>query len=116
MSAEFELEHGLYLLHFEPAYRHARHYLGYADVIGRRVREHFAVPSKASPLVQAAIGAGCAVTLARVWPGLGRVDERRLKRRGGHASLCPLCIAADLVPASRRATVASGRPSRARRR
>lgn len=31
---------GLYLLHFAPPYKHARHYLGYADDIAARVRTH----------------------------------------------------------------------------
>lgn len=82
---------GVYLLHFEPRYRHAGHYLGFAEDIGRRVVEHRQVPSKASPLVQAALGAGCAVTLARVWPGADRNRERRLKVQGGHSRKCPTC-------------------------
>lgn len=107
-----ELEHGLYLLHFEPAYEHARHYLGYADSIPRRVREHFAGGSKASPLVRAALEAGSRVTVTRVWLGGSRDLERRLKRRGGLSSSCPTCLARELVPPSRRATRAAGRPSR----
>lgn len=31
---------GVYLLHFEPRYKHAGHYLGYAEDIERRVDEH----------------------------------------------------------------------------
>jgi predicted GIY-YIG superfamily endonuclease len=34
--------------------------------------------------------AGIGWTLARTWPGT-RALERRLKRRGGHARLCPIC-------------------------
>lgn len=81
---------GLYLLHFEPAYQHAQHYLGFAVDIERRVAEHLAGGAKASPLVRAALSAGCAVTLARTWPGLGRTDERRMKQRS-HRLRCPTC-------------------------
>lgn len=82
---------GLYLLHFEPGYLHARHYLGYANSIARRVAEHRSLSAKASPLVRAAIGSGSAVHVARVWRGGTRVDERRLKRQGGLSRHCPIC-------------------------
>lgn len=110
--SEVEVEHGLYLLHFDPPYRHARHYLGYADAIPRRVHEHFDVPSKASPLVRAALAAGCRVQLSAVWLGLGRTDERRRKRGGGHARHCPTCALRGLVPASRTLTIQAGRATR----
>lgn len=82
---------GLYLLHFEPRYRHAGHYLGFADDIDRRVEEHLACGSKASPLVRAALAAGSVVTVARVWPDADRKRERRLKVQGGHSRKCPTC-------------------------
>lgn len=84
---------GLYLLHLEPGYLHARHYLGYADEISRRVREHRALGARSSPLVAAAIRAGSHVHLARVWPGGTRTLERRLKRGGGLSRHCPVCRA-----------------------
>lgn len=84
---------GLYLLHFDPRYEHAGHYLGYADDIAVRVHQHAARGSKASPLVQAALGAGCRVTLARVWLGAGRNRERQLKVQGGLGRHCPTCKA-----------------------
>lgn len=82
----------LYLLHFDPPYRHARHYLGFTtgDVF-ERIHEHRHCPSKASPLVQAALGAGSTVVLARVWQGGTRTQERRLKRQGGASRHCPFC-------------------------
>ena len=83
---------GLYLLHFEPRYRHAGHYLGYAANVSRRVDEHLSGPaSKASPLVRAALAAGATVELVRTWPDEGRVTERRLKRQGGLSRHCPTC-------------------------
>lgn len=82
---------GLYLLHFDPPYRHAGHYLGYADDIDRRVAVHFAGGSKSSPLVRAALAAGSTVTLARTFPRGSRTFERRLKNAGGLSRHCPVC-------------------------
>lgn len=84
-------ERGLYLLHFEPRYEHAGHYLGFAESIERRVAEHLAGGSRSSPLVRAAREAGCAVTLERVWLGGDRTLERRLKRQHNLARVCPAC-------------------------
>lgn len=82
---------GLYLLHFDPPYRHAGHYLGYADDVDRRVGEHLRAIAKSSPLIRAALASGSTVTLARTWPGGDRNLERRLKNRHGLGPLCPLC-------------------------
>ena len=82
---------GVYLLHLSPRYEHAGHYLGYADDIARRVREHVACNGASSPLVRAAVGAGSRVVLARVWLGADRNHERRLKRQGGLSRHCPEC-------------------------
>lgn len=89
----------IYVLHFEPAYRApigdtgrfktAGHYLG--SCLGtphRRLEEHLA--GAGSPLVRAAVAAGCKVTLAAAFPG-GRQLERQLKRRHHHARLCTVC-------------------------
>lgn len=84
---------GLYLLHFEPRYRHAGHYLGWARDIDRRVYEHRSCGVRSSPLVRAAVAAGADVLLARTWPGWTRTDERRLKRAHGLSRFCPLCRA-----------------------
>lgn len=85
----------LYLLHFEPGYEHARHYLGFtARDVETRVLEHLdAYCSKGSPLVRAAVLAGCEITLARTWSGGTRTLERRLKRQGGLSRHCPICRA-----------------------
>ena len=84
----------LYLLCIQPRYKHAGHYLGFckADRVDRRVNEHLAGGSKASPLILAALMAGHTVTLARRWEGqaFDRKAERAKKNRG-HARLCPLC-------------------------
>lgn len=87
---------GLYLLHFDPAYRHAAHYLGWAASIDRRVAEHLAGGAKSSPLVKAAVSAGSDVRLVRTWPGGSRILERRLKRQGGLSRHCPDCRASGV--------------------
>ena len=81
----------IYVLHFEPAYRHARHYIGWAHDVDARVREHLA--SGGSPLVRAAVLAGVDVQLAATFPG-SRHLERRLKRWHKTGQFCPRCRAA----------------------
>lgn len=84
---------GLYLLHLEPRYRHAGHYLGWSTDIEARVHQHLGCGPRSSPLIRAALGAGCRVTLARVWMGEGRTRERSIKRQGGLGRVCPVCRA-----------------------
>lgn len=78
-----------YLIHFSPQYKHARHYLGYADDVGPRVNAH--LHGAGARLTQVATEAGCKLILARVWPDADRTEERRLKRRHNSPQLCPIC-------------------------
>lgn len=89
----------VYLLHFDPPYRApiagtdrvkvAGHYLGStAGTVDARLAEH--VRGRGSPLVRAAILAGCEVKVVAIAPG-SKVDERRLKRRHRNAAYCPEC-------------------------
>ena len=66
----------VYILHFEPAYRHARHYVGWALDPDARIAAHLA--GNASPLVRAAVAAGVHISVAALLPG-SRHLERRLK-------------------------------------
>jgi hypothetical protein len=85
----------VYLLHFEPGLpvtgnRVARHYLGLAEHdVEARVMQHLRL--RGSPLVAAVLAAGGRVTLERVWIGVDRGFERRLKRRHETPRLCPRC-------------------------
>lgn len=88
-----ELE-GLYLLHLDPPYRHAAHYLGWAYNIRKRVREHRSAGIRCSPLLRAQLAAGGEILLARCIPGGDRTLERRMKRQGGLSRHCPICRAA----------------------
>jgi len=96
----------IYLLHFEPPYRapigetgrfkSAAHYLGSCEGDpAARLLEH--LTGKGSPLVRAAVRAGCNVTIAATWPG-GRVDERRVKRQHNHRRRCPICRSRPAAP------------------
>ena len=82
---------GVYLLHFERPYQHAQHYLGYSPRIADRLERHAA--GTGARLTQVVKDAGIGWTLARVWPGATRQDERRLKRRGSGRRQCPTCKA-----------------------
>src|SRR4051812_29866212 len=78
----------VYLLHFHVPYKHARHYLGFAVDLGKRLEKH---GTSAGPrLMQVVKAAGIGWTLARTWSG-GRGRERQLKRQGGASRCCPLC-------------------------
>jgi predicted GIY-YIG superfamily endonuclease len=80
----------VYVLHFEPAYAHARHYIGWARDVDARVAEHPA--GAGSPLVRAAVAAGVSVQLAAALPGTRQL-ERRLKRSHKTGQFCPVCRA-----------------------
>jgi predicted GIY-YIG superfamily endonuclease len=79
---------GCYLIHFNERYRHAGHYLGYADDIRARVRKHR--QGNGSRLMQVIANAGISWEVVRIWEGATRTNERQMK---GHSStrLCPVC-------------------------
>lgn len=78
----------VYLLHLRPRYKHARHYLGYAQDVAARVEQH--QRGAGARLTQVAVENDIALELVRVWKG-DRNLERRLKRRKNAPLLCPLC-------------------------
>lgn len=80
----------VYVLHFDPAYRHARHYIGWARNVDARLAAHLA--GSGSPLMRAAVQAGIEVRLAATFAG-SRQLERRLKRWHKTGQFCPLCRA-----------------------
>ncbi|CAN5492750.1 hypothetical protein BH10CHL1_BH10CHL1_50120 [soil metagenome] len=82
-------QRGVYLLHFSPRYKHAGHYIGFADHLPARIAEQFA--GKGANLVQVALRNGCILTLACTWANKDRKFERSLKNRGGAARICPIC-------------------------
>ena len=80
-----------YLLHLEPAYRHAAHYLGSACGLAARLHQHGTCDG--ARLLQVQREAGGSFVLARTWPG-GRAVETYLKAQKQGARLCPLCCPA----------------------
>jgi hypothetical protein len=101
----------VYLLHFARPIGHAQHYMGSTSDLEQRLADHAAGGSRGGRLPQVFAEAGIAFELARTWPG-GRLRERQLKRQGGHARKCPVCIAANEPPrahGARRAAEVLGR-------
>lgn len=80
---------GVYLIHFSPGYKHALHYLGWAEDIDRRLAEHRC--GVGARLTQVAVDAGCRLILARVWEDGDRRLERKLKNWHNAPALCPIC-------------------------
>ena len=78
----------VYLLHFAHPYRHARHYLGYAEHLERRLACHRA--GNGARLLEVISAAGIDWRLARTWSG-SRTLERRLKGWHSGVRLCPIC-------------------------
>lgn len=78
----------VYLLHFDRPYKHARHYMGWAEDLQRRLDEHLA--GRGARLTSVVMAHGIGWTLARTWPGT-RARERQLKVMGGASRRCPLC-------------------------
>lgn len=80
---------GVYVLHIEPAYKHAAHYTGWSSEIEGRVLEHLS--GKGARLCQVAIEAGCHLILSYVEQGANRERERAIKSRGAGRCVCPIC-------------------------
>lgn len=78
----------VYLIHFDTPYKHARHYLGYAEDLAERIERHR--KGNGSRLMQVIGAAGIAWQLVRVWPG-DRKLERQLKNQKNAPRLCPVC-------------------------
>jgi predicted GIY-YIG superfamily endonuclease len=80
---------GIYLIHFDPAYKHAKHYLGFADDIEPRLHAH--LQGRGARLTQVARDAGISMILVRIWEGADRKTERKFKNRSHVPTLCPIC-------------------------
>jgi predicted GIY-YIG superfamily endonuclease len=78
----------IYLLHFSEPYRHAKHYIGYTRDLSARLESH--ARGTGARLLEVITQAGITFNLARTWKGT-RKGERRIKKRGGAARICPVC-------------------------
>lgn len=79
----------VYLLHFDRPYKHAQHYVGYAEDLARRLAHH--ASGSGANLMKVIKEAGIGFTLARVWEGADRNKERQIKNAGGGTKYCPIC-------------------------
>jgi predicted GIY-YIG superfamily endonuclease len=77
----------IYLLHLDKPLRHAKHYVGFADVEARLERHASGAGAR---MLQVCRERGISWTLARTWTG-DRKFERRLKNRKDAPHICPIC-------------------------
>lgn len=80
----------VYLLHFSERYKHAGHYLGFAEDLEARLERHRT--GRGARLVEVITEAGLDFQLVRTWNG-DRMLERQLKKQKNGPRLCPLCNA-----------------------
>jgi hypothetical protein len=88
----------VYLLHFDPPYRHAKHYIGYSASSGflkARLAAH--ERGQGARLLEVVHEAGIGWQLARTWPGTP-ARERQIKRQGGASRCCPMCGVTPRTP------------------
>jgi predicted GIY-YIG superfamily endonuclease len=78
----------VYLLHLDPAYKHARHYVGWTSNLDARLEAHRA--GRGARLLEAVKEAGGSFRLVRTWAG-SRSLERAIKDRKEAPKLCPDC-------------------------
>jgi hypothetical protein len=81
----------VYLVHLVPAYRHARHYLGFAERSGlvKRLGEH--ATGRGANLLAVALAAGGDFELTRLWLGTRKLERRLKQRKATPRLLCPVC-------------------------
>lgn len=90
MARKRQLPSGtVYLLHFNAAYKHAAHYIGWTiGDVEDRLQQHMS--GTGARLIEVIVNAGHTFELARTWQGTTEL-ERALKRYGGAARICPIC-------------------------
>lgn len=84
----------VYLLCFDKKFKHAKHYIGFAEnqrTFEMRMKHH--KKGSGSKLMAAIAKAGIGFTVARTWPDGDRNFERKLKNRKEGPRLCPHCQA-----------------------
>lgn len=84
----------VYLIHFNRAYKHARHYLGYSEQFDKRITDHLC--GMGARLMEVITNAGIEWHVSRTWPG-DRKLERQLKNHHNAPKLCPICAGASAL-------------------
>jgi predicted GIY-YIG superfamily endonuclease len=80
---------GVYLICFDRAYKHARHYLGWAKNIKQRISEHR--NGQGARLLAVINEVGIEWEVVRVRKDADRSVESRFKHSHDRVSLCPIC-------------------------
>jgi predicted GIY-YIG superfamily endonuclease len=84
----------VYLIHFNRAYKHARHYLGYSENLDKRITDHLC--GMGARLMEVVTEAKIEWKVSRTWPG-DRRPERHLKNRKDSPRICPICAGAKAL-------------------
>jgi hypothetical protein len=80
----------VYLICFEERFHHAKHYLGFVESnLEQRLERHR--KGIGSKLLKAVNAAGIKWEVVKTWPDGDRNFERKLKNRGSHCRICPIC-------------------------
>lgn len=79
----------VYLLHLSSPLKHARHYIGWAKKLERRLLHH--QNGTGARMLAACVTAGITFERVRVWEGKTRNFERQLKNHHKSQNLCPIC-------------------------
>lgn len=86
----------IYLIHFERPLAHARHYLGWASNLEKRITHHRR--GTGGNLMRVIKEKGIGWQVVRTWAG-DRFLERRFKNAANTPRLCPVCTAGRPAPA-----------------
>jgi hypothetical protein len=82
----------VYLLCFHQKFKHAKHYIGFAESqesFAKRLACHKS--GRGARLMKAITKAGIGFEVARTWNDGDRTFERKLKKRKNGPKLCPIC-------------------------
>lgn len=82
---------GVYEIHFAKPYKHAKHYMGFASDIARRVKKHRA--GHGAALMTAVKKAMIDWDVVRVWPCASVTEAQQLEKKlkGRNTRYCPVC-------------------------
>jgi len=81
----------VYILHFDKKISdHAQHYVGFANDVEKRVKQH-QDGCNGARLVQVASERGIGFRVARIFENVDRTFERNLKRQKNTKRFCPIC-------------------------
>ena len=82
---------GVYLIHFDRPLGHARHYMGCAQDIDKRIGRH--ERGTGAKIMKAVKKAGISWEVVHVWPCASRheAEERERRLKGYNTKQCPMC-------------------------